>query len=216
MSYESLEDLVHGNALRIGRVAIALRREAREVAQVIWQAMTEQPGGEGVRHRAQQIEAAMERLELEAESTEERQMEDAARERAGGVHRSFETLTNRIEALRRTLGVKDDIMMARAARRATAAWEAAKAAIDDAAANEGWAVEARARRKDELRGPVEGLLRQAHERRRTAALANWIRLGGEVTTEAKETAADVIREYPEDYTLQEAEHLLKKFKGWTW
>jgi hypothetical protein len=76
-------------------------------------------------------------------------------------------------------------------------------------------VEIRARRKDELRSPIEGLLRQARERQRAAALANWIRLGGEVTTEARERAWEVTGEYPEDYTVEEAEHLLKKFKGWT-
>jgi len=111
MSYDSLEDLMQGNALRIGRVAIALRREVREVAQVIWQAMERRPGGMGEQHRAQQMEAAMERLELEAEATEE-QMEDAARKWAGDVRRSFDTLTNRIKALEKALGEGDNIMMA--------------------------------------------------------------------------------------------------------
>ena len=64
MSYESMEDLVQGNALRIGRVAIALRREVKEVARNIWQAMEGRPGDACGRHRAQRMEAAMERLEL--------------------------------------------------------------------------------------------------------------------------------------------------------
>ena len=84
MSYESLEDLVLGNALRIGRVAIALFREVREVAQIIWQAMEGRSGGVGGQHRAQWMEAAMERLELEAEATEEH-MEDEARRRAWDI-----------------------------------------------------------------------------------------------------------------------------------
>jgi len=77
MSYESLEDLVQGNALRIGRVAVALRREVKEVARDIWQSMEGQLDGAGGQHRAQRMETAMKRLELEAEATEE-QMEDEA------------------------------------------------------------------------------------------------------------------------------------------
>jgi len=161
------------------------------------------------------MEAAMERLELEAEATEE-QMEDAACRRAGDVRRSFDTLTNRIKALEKALGEGDNIMMARATRRAKAAWEAAKVALDAAAAGEAWAVETRARRKDELRSPVEDLLRQARERQGAAAIAKWIRQGEEVTTEAKERAEDVVRKYEEDYTVEEVEHLLKRFEEWTW
>jgi len=67
-------------------------------------------------------------------------------------------------------------------------------------AGEAWAVETRARRKDELRSPVEDLLRQAREKQRAAAIAKWIRQGEEVTTEAKERAEDVVREYEKDYT----------------
>ena len=110
MSYESLEDLVQGNALRIGRVAIALRREAKEVARDIWQAMEGQPGGASGQHRVQRMEAAMKRLELEAEATEE-QAEDEARRRAQNIHRGFDTLTNRIKALEKALGEEDDVML---------------------------------------------------------------------------------------------------------
>jgi len=99
------------------------------------------------------MEAAMERLELEAEATEE-QMEDAARRRAWDIRRGFDTLTNRIKALEKALGEGDNVMLSRATRRATTAWEAAKVALDAAAAEEAWAVETRAWRKDELRNPV--------------------------------------------------------------
>ena len=159
------------------------------------------------------MEAALERLEQEAESTE-KQMETEARRRAGDIRRGFDKLTSRIQALQEALREEDNIMLARATRRAAAAWEEAKVAIDTAAVEEAWTLETRARRKDEVRGPVENLLGRARERQRAAAFADWIRQSEEVITEAKGRAEDVVREQEEDYTEEEVEHLLRKFEEW--
>jgi len=106
-------------------------------------------------------------------------------------------------------------MMARAKRRAKAALNAAEAAIDAAAADEAWTEGTRTPRKEELRGPVEKLLREARKRRQAAAIAEWIRQGKEVVSEARERAEDVVHEGGAEYTIQEAEHLLRRFEAWS-
>ena len=158
-AYETMEDLIKAHRPRLERVALKLNRGIPEIGKELWEYLKGLPRSLSQQERAEALETAFKKVEVEAMRGERRK----TRSGTTAVERYERILADRAEDVEKALRRKNVKQIDRAASMAGAALADVEKAIQAESEAEGATAEDTTKAMEEARAPVRELFRRAKE-----------------------------------------------------
>ncbi|MEI7747414.1 MAG: hypothetical protein WCJ28_07725, partial [Actinomycetota bacterium] len=180
-AYETMEDLIKAHRPRLERVALKLNRGIPEIGKELWEYLKGLPRSLSQQERAEALETAFKKVEVEAMRGERRK----TRSGTTAVERYERILADRAEDVEKALRRKNVKQIDRAASMAGAALADVEKAIQAESEAEGASAEDTTKAMEEARAPVRELFRRAKEAVLQAAMDKWERTAQAALEDAK-------------------------------
>ena len=180
-AYETMEDLIKAHRPRLERVALKLNRGVPEIGKELWEYLKGLPRSLSQQERAEALETAFKKVEVEAMRGERRK----TRSGTTTVERYERILADRAEDVEKALRRKNVKQIDRAASMAGAALADMEKAIQAESEAEGASAEDTTKAMEEARAPVRELFRRAKEAVLQAAMDEWERAAQAALEDAK-------------------------------
>jgi len=180
-AYEAMDDLIKAHRPRLERVALKLNRGIPEIGKELWEYLKGLPRSLSQQERAEALETAIRKIEVEAMRGERRK----TRSGTTLIERYQRILEDRAEDVEKALKRKNVKQIDRAASMAGAALADVEKAIVAESEEEGASAEDTAKAMEEARAPVRELFKRANEALLQAALDEWTRAAQAALEDAK-------------------------------